>query len=134
MWVLITGFAAAALWFFPLTAIVSYDGSWRLLWLPRVWCGYAAARPLPAGREARRGRSLLFRFPPGFSAQLARQLVRRLSLLRFRFYLAPDRGRLYCIAGITVGNIIISIARAALVYSRRRKRRGQWPLNTRSRS
>ncbi|MBO7668585.1 MAG: hypothetical protein J6T26_09000 [Firmicutes bacterium] len=134
MWIAIIVFAGLGLWFLPLAAVVSYDGGWRLLWLPRVWCGYAAARPLPARKEARRGRSLLRRLPPGFSAQLLRQLLIRLGLLRFRFCLAPEGSRLYCIAGITVGNIIISIARAALIYSRRRKRRGQWPLNMRSRN
>ncbi len=134
MRLLIIVFCAVALWFFPFTVSVSYNGSWRILWLPRVWCGYAAARPLPADREAQRGRSVLRRLPPGFSRQLLHQLLVHLDLLRFRFYLLPDRSRLRCIAGITVGNIIISIARAALIYSRRRKRRGQWPLNMRSRS
>ena len=134
MWVPIMIFAGLALWFFPVAAIVSYKGGWRLLWLPKVWCGYAAARRLPAVKEARRGRSLLRRLPPGFSLRLLSQLSRRLSLFRYRFFLQPGRSRLFCIAGITVGNIIISIARAALIYSRRRKRRGQWPLNMRSRS
>ena len=134
MWVLIMVFAFAALWFFPLAVVVSYDGSWRLRWLPRVWCGYAAAVPLPVGKKARRRRSPLRRLPPGFYLSLMGQLAARLGLFRFRFIVLPDRSRFRCIAGVTVGHIIISIARAALVYSRRRKRRGQWLLNMRSRS
>lgn len=134
MWVLVIVFAAAALWFSPVVVIISYNGCWRLLWLPRVWLGYAAAIPLPAGREGRRGRSLLRRLPPGFSLPLLRQLAARLYLFRFRSTLLSDRGRFFCIAGITVGNAIISIARAVLIYSGRRKRRGKWQLNMRSRS
>ena len=105
MWVLIMVFVFAALWFFPLAVIVSYNGSWRLRWLPRVWCGYAAAVPLPFGKKARRWRYPLRRLPLGFYLSLLGQLAARLSLFRFCFIVLPDRSRFRCIAGVTVGKI-----------------------------
>lgn len=134
MWITALIFIGAGLWFFPLTAVIFFDGGWRLFWLPRVWCGYAAARRLSLGRKERQGRTLLGRVPAVFSLILGRQLISRLELGRVSFCFTPAGSRFYCIAGITLGHIIISMARAALIYTKRRKlwkRRLPWPLNMR---
>ena len=122
LWLTAVIFTAAGLWFFPLVAAVYYDGKWHACWLPRVCCGFASPRRLSPLKKERQGASLLSRLPRRFSLVLGRELLSRLRVIRFRFYLAPGRRRLLCIAGITLGHIIISIARAAALYRRRLKR------------
>ncbi len=122
MWFLVMVFLAASLWFFPLTAELYWNGRWRLRWLPRVWCGYAAGRKLDRSGKDRRIPAR--RHPPlAFSLILGRQLLSRLRVRDLRFHFRPGAGEFYCIAGVTAGHIIISILRAAWLYGRRRKRR-----------
>ena len=131
MWLIPIIFAALTLWFFPLTAALSYDGRWRVFWLPRVWCGFAS--PLPLSLSGKKCRRQLRRLPLRFWCGLVRRLLVRLRPFRFR--LCPDQGglRFHCIAGVTAGHIIISIAGAALHHAGRRKRKRWklWPQNVR---
>ena len=132
MWLIPIIFAALTLWFFPLTAAFSYDGRWRVSWLPRVWCGFASPRPLSLSGKKRRSRPLRL-LPLGFQWGLGRRLLARLR--PFRFFLCPVQGglRFHCIAGVTAGHIIISMVGAALHQARLRKRNRRilWPLNGR---
>ena len=131
MWLIPIIFAALTLWFSPLTAAFSYDGRWRVFWLPRVWCGFALPRHLSlSGKKSRRSPC---RLPLRFWCSLGRRLLVRLRPFRFRLCPAPCGFYFHCIAGVTVGHIIISIAGAALHHTgrRKRKRRKLWPLNGR---
>ena len=128
MWLIPIIFAALTLWFFPLTAALSYDGRWRVFWLPRVWCGFAAPRELRFGNKRRRSAPKL---PPLFYITLGSELLSRLQTGCFAFCLRTGCVRSYCIVGVTVGYIILSTARAALICVGRRKRRGLLLLNGR---
>lgn len=127
MWIAVIVFVSLGLWCYPLTLLLLYDGSWRLFWLPRVWCGYAVARELHRQKPARKRR------PPGFYLRLGLLLLRRLQQAAGRFYLTPGSSRAFCIVGVTLGNLILSSAGAA-VCGRRRKRSRKWPLNMISKS
>ena len=128
MWTAAAIFIGLGLWSYPLTAAFTHDGRWRVFWLPRVWCGFAAPRELRFGNKRRRSAPKL---PPLFYITLGRELLSRLQTGCFAFCLRPGCVRSYCIVGVTVGHIILSTARAALICAGRRKRRGLWLLNGR---